>query len=265
MNFVLIDASYFIFYRYHALRVWWAKARKENDEKLIDSIEFVDKFKKTFISKIEEMNKKLNIKQSIKIIGKDCPQNQIWRNKLISNYKYNREITDVGEFFKLTFDNNLFKLGGIALELEYPSLEADDCIALTSKYLHEKFPSANIFIITSDHDYLQLNKERIHLLDLKYNYLNQSKTSFNDPKKDLFVKIVSGDKSDNIPSIIPNCGIKTAVKYYENPLLFKKLLSENKSAKDQFEINRQIIDFEYIPLDIKIKFIKLLEIIKGEA
>ena len=37
-----------------------------------------------------------------------------------------------------------------------------------------------------------------------------------NPDKDLFVKIVIGDKSDNINGIFKRCGTKTACKYYED-------------------------------------------------
>ena len=35
MDFVLIDGSYFIFYRYHALRIWWGLAKKEEETRLV--------------------------------------------------------------------------------------------------------------------------------------------------------------------------------------------------------------------------------------
>ena len=29
MKYVLVDGSYFIFYRFHALKVWWQNAKKD--------------------------------------------------------------------------------------------------------------------------------------------------------------------------------------------------------------------------------------------
>ena len=62
-NYILIDASYFIFYRVFALHVWWKNARPH--EELVnpyDNEEFVEKFKSTFKSKIDEIKKKIKNK-----------------------------------------------------------------------------------------------------------------------------------------------------------------------------------------------------------
>ena len=79
MNFILIDGSYFIFYRYHALRIWWglAKTEEETDD-YCNNPRFVDKFRETFASKMEELNSKLKLDKSIIFVGKDCPRSEIW-------------------------------------------------------------------------------------------------------------------------------------------------------------------------------------------
>ena len=63
----------------------------------------------------------------------------------------------------------------------------------------------------------------------------------------MFCKIITGDKSDNIPSVFPKCGIKTAEKYYNDKELFEKKLETTPNAKELYERNRMIIDFNYIP------------------
>ena len=68
------------------------------------------------------------------------------------------------------------------------------------------------YIITSDMDYLQLLNERTHIYNLKYKQLVESKNAFESAEKNLFYKIVTGDK-DNIPGIFKN-GIKTAEKLF---------------------------------------------------
>ena len=62
-NFILLDTSYFIFYRYYALIGWWKFAQP--DIQIGNPIEneiFVEKFKKTFIDKLKEIPKRLKIK-----------------------------------------------------------------------------------------------------------------------------------------------------------------------------------------------------------
>ncbi len=249
MNFILIDGSYYIFYRYYALRVWWNKARGlDEPEEPSESERFIDKFKTTFISNIKEIDKKLGLASSVKLVGKDCPQQNIWRNNHIIDYKGNRpNINNVAPFFKIAYKEKLFEKAGIQTILEYPQLEADDCIALTTKFINKKYPNINIYIIANDMDYLQLVKQNIKIFNLKFKDITESKRCFKNPEKDLFCKIVAGDKSDNIPAIFPKCGIKTAEKYFNDQELFKKKLSDNSEAQKLFEKNRNIIAFDCIP------------------
>ena len=51
-NIILIDLSYFIFYRYYALVQWWKLAKPDNElGNPIENLEFVEKFKKHFTKK----------------------------------------------------------------------------------------------------------------------------------------------------------------------------------------------------------------------
>ena len=51
INYILIDGSYFIFYRYYALLAWWKLAKQDETIEIpIDNEEFVEKFKKTSLS-----------------------------------------------------------------------------------------------------------------------------------------------------------------------------------------------------------------------
>lgn len=252
-NFILIDGSYFCFYRYYAIHNWFKLARKEVElDDPFQNDEFKEKFRKTFIDKMQEIPKRLKIEKPIIIVGKDCPRVDIWRNKVYDQYKATRIYDDTfmgGPFFKMANDpdDNLFVKGGAQAFLSHPNLEADDCIAITTKHIIEKYPDANVTIITSDTDYLQLIQPRVELYTLKFKKVNTEKNSTpGNPKKDLFCKILTGDKSDNIPSVFTKCGIKTAQKMYDNPEEFKKCL-EQKNATLLYERNRLLIDFENIP------------------
>ena len=253
MNFILIDGSYYIFYRYHALRVWLGLAKKEEETNdYCNNPRFVEKFRETFTNKMEELNNKLKLDKSIMFVGKDCPRKEIWRNKYIENYKSGRGDGDpnIKKLFEIAYSENLFVKSGAKFILAYPELEADDCLAITAKHIVETQPDANVWIITSDMDYLQLAGERIHLVDLKFKDLTESKNSFKDPQKDLFCKIVSGDKSDNIPSVLPRCGMKTAAKFYENSELFEDRMNITDGSRERYERNQLIIDFDRIPIEL---------------
>ena len=248
MNYVLIDGSYFIFHRFYALRRWWKFAKKEQEFNP-ESEEFVDKYKHTFNSKLLEINKKLKLKKTNTsiIVAKDCPRKDIWRNRLVDNYKDGRaSTTEIKPFFEMAYNELFTAEAGIDGTLHHPHLEADDCIALKTNQLRQDNDN-NIWIITNDKDYLQLKGDNVKIITPQYKEI----VSSNDPKMDLFCKVVLGDKSDNISPVFDRCGVKTAIKYYNNMDLFQeRLKKENK--EDKYKLNQQLISFEHIPSEYTI-------------
>jgi len=263
-NFVLIDASYFIFYRYYALLQWWTISKQEPTlDNPCENERFVDLYKSTFVKKLKEMSKKLKITNPIYIVGKDCPREKIWRNSFIDEYKGGRKKDNfVGFFFKLVYEENLFENAGINIILSNPELEADDCIALSCKYINTKFENSNIYIIANDMDYMQLCNEKTKLYNLKYKNVSSSINSNEDAKKYLFCKILMGDKSDNIPAIFQKCGQKTAIKCYEDCDYFEKKLGSSIDSVELYNRNKKIIDFCYIPKPLADELISDLDNVK---
>jgi 5'-3' exonuclease len=256
-TFIFVDGSYYCFYRYFALQQWWRNAYPE--EPLDDPYQnekFVDKFKKTFVENLQQIPKKLKIHKDpnkpVIIVGKDCKREHIWRNDLFKNYKANRANGAEdgfmgGPFFKMAYEEELFQKGGARAILKHPRLEADDCIALSVKYLVNKYSQCRIFIITSDRDYLQLNSHNVHLYTLTYKNLADGKTATGNAEDDLKIKILMGDVSDNIPSVFPKCGLKTAQKCIEDEEFFKKKMGDNKSYYEQYILNEKLVNFDMIP------------------
>ena len=260
-HYLILDASYYCFYRYHALKQWWGFARK--DEAIEEhEQEFLDKFREVFVKKLLELPKSLKLKNAKFIIGKDCPRKDIWRMKLFPEYKGSRAGDNdllIKKCFQMVFQENLFQQGGVNDTLYHPQLEADDVIALYTKHLRENDPTTFIHIVTSDTDYLQLLQDNVELYTLKNTLLRNSKTFEGNPEKYLFCKCLMGDKSDNIPCAFTKCGQKTAEKYWNNKELFQEKL-QNESIKQQYELNRQLIDFNYIPKQYLDEFILALNI-----
>lgn len=268
MNYILVDGSYFIFYRYYALHVWWKNAKQEELDNPYENKEFLEKFESTLISKINEIPKKLKVsdykKKNYKIIvGKDCSKKNIWRNALYGEYKANRigeegsktekEGQIVGQFFKHVYSNNLFKSCDVNNIIELDKLEADDCIALYSKQLLKNDRDCKIYIIASDCDYLQLINERLQLYDLKFKNIAENKKNFTDGKKNLFYKTVLGDKSDNIFPVFTKCGPKTVEKYYNDKDEFEKKLDE-KDYREKYKLNNTLVNFDMIPQELQTEF-----------
>jgi 5'-3' exonuclease len=103
-------------------------------------------------------------------------------------------------------------------------------------------------------DYLQLASDKVKIFNLKYKDITESKNCFKDAEKDLFCKIVAGDKSDCIPSVFKKCGIKTAEKYWNDKDKFNKKLEEDIDAMEQYHLNKIIIDFDNIPYNLVMEF-----------
>lgn len=247
-NYILIDGSYFIFYRFYASIQWWKRANPDNPVGIpIDNPAFVTKFKKVFVTKLDDIAKKLKIANPIYIVAKDCPRKHIWRNALTTNYKGTRKFEteptkDPSPFFRLVYNEQLF----LKTQVDHPFLEADDCIALIIKKL--KSVSTRFYIIANDHDYLQITDTNVLMYNLQFKQIMTT-----DPQKSLFLKCVLGDKSDNIKGIFPRCGKKTAEKYFDDPILFSEQCAEKKS-NDQYQLNNTLIDFANIPENYATEF-----------
>jgi 5'-3' exonuclease len=262
-NVMFIDGSYFCFHRYHSTLTWWKNAHPL--EPLADPFlnpTFVEKYRKTIVSTVKDLPKNVKLdkgKNPVIIIGKDCKREDIWRNKLYPQYKGTRDNTPengfMGKpFFKMTYSDNLFEEGGAKMILSHPHLEADDCIAISVKQILEQYPNIKITIITSDKDYLQLVEPRVQIFNLGYKNIVENKSKIGDAQTELFCKIVMGDSSDNITSVLKKCGPKTALKCYQDKEYFnKRMLDEN--AYDKFNLNQSIIDFNYIPKELVDEFL----------
>jgi 5'-3' exonuclease len=220
-TFVFVDGSYYCFYRYFALMNWWRNAYPEEPlEDPYQNKKFVGKFRKTFVENLQQISKKLKIHKTcnpILIVGKDCKRENIWRNELFPQYKATRTNDGFkgGPFFKMAYEEELFIQGGARSILKHPKLEADDCIAISVKHLLQTYPTCNIYIITSDKDYLQIAQERVHLFNLAFKDLTEQKSSTKNSKCDLFCKLVSISPCIiviNTRNVLPLCFFETFIE-----------------------------------------------------
>ena len=193
-HYILVDGSYFIFYRFHALTSWWRRAKIDQLEVLnnpAENAEFVEKFKAICAKKLNELDLntalaqdgKQNIKgnkksimmsyESVLIIAKDCPRENIWRTALYPEYKATRTSTpNIYPFFKLFYDEIIPKYQerltssrpreeiraplsptpvpeGTGSDekplnchiVSHPHFEADDCVAVGVKQIQKKIDS----------------------------------------------------------------------------------------------------------------------------
>lgn len=260
--FILIDMSYMIFYRYHALCRWWKLAKPDISlpDNIEDCEEFVEKFKYIFSKMKETIIKKLCLQKKVYkfICAKDCPRNSIWRNAIYSNYKCNRVKNDIhiiGKFFQMIYKPGLLESIGFEQLLEMNYLEGDDIIAIVKRFLREKYSlNVNIIIIANDYDYLQLIDEKTHLINLAFKIISYDIKIYKNAKENLLIKILTGDKSDSIPPVFNKLTKKRLKEYIENNDTLQNDLKKYDLV-EQFNLNSKLIDFTNIPDELVISFI----------
>jgi 5'-3' exonuclease len=239
---LLIDFSYYIIYRFFALQSWFKISETVFDEDL-----FLTKYKALFLSHLTKIIKKTNIKSHNVILVGDCTRSNIWRMDLFSQYKGNRdklqEKSPINKnIFPIIYDDIVPSLKEKGIQFVcIDKLEADDVIYHITKNI-----SNNITIITNDNDYLQMVKENISIVNLP-SLKSITNRGLGCAKSDLLNKILCGDPSDNIPSIV---GKKQATKLL-------KLTSEELDTyilendfQDKFDLNSTLIDMKNIPCEL---------------
>lgn len=260
---LLIDGSNFIFHRWFAIDVWLKMTQKARSD--FTEQEMLDRFAKSFETTLLELKKKFakTAPWTDVIFAKDCRRDAIWRMKLFSSYKEQR-VCDaendkgVPAAFAYTFAVIL-----PALQQKYPGLrvigcpaaEADDVIAIVHSCVRTGqragTPATNpITIVSTDLDYVQICDRYTALVnankkDMLAKFDTETRTHY------LEVKVIKGDKSDNIPPIAKKIGDKTAIKYAKDKSLLEARFAQDEGVRLNYERNRTLIDFKCIPNNIR--------------
>lgn len=185
-----------------------------------------------------------------------------WRKKIFPDYKAQRKDAkekddiDWDEFydqFNVFVDYCRKYFPFYVLQSKY--MEADDIAAVLAKtYQNEKK-----IIVTSDGDYIQLLRyKNVRIFDPIKNTFKKE----DDPVRALKVKCLMGDRSDNIPSIKPRVGIKTAEKLADDPELLKEIFDHPELGdeyKENYRRNIRLIDLNRIPDKLTERAIKMYE------
>jgi 5'-3' exonuclease len=261
-NIILVDTSYTTFHRFFATLRWFSFANKEiykehKDDKDFDWSKepiFIEKYTKMYLESIINLLTKSVYKNSILIFCQDAPSETLWRHEIAECYKGNRiDLSEKHNFkptFKYTYDiliPKLIKENKNIHTLKVPKMEADDLIALATRYIRYKRPDNDLYIVSGDNDFLQLGYNKLYIADYKKTDLIH--LTREEAREALRKKIVSGDCSDNIPSIFINQKINNKIKNLvkENNEEMFKFLNLNSMARKQYEHNKKMISFKYIP------------------
>lgn len=258
-SILLIDLSYVIFYRYYSTYNWIKKymAIDIPSSTIMENSIFVEKYTKLFEKCICDIIKTYKINYENVFLVKDCIRETIWRNEHYNEYKITRDIKPDSfnrDIFKYTYNTIISKLiekYNINI-ICHDCLEADDIIAIIKNEYRLNNIYNDIIIITNDNDYIQLLDDNTIIKNLQG---KEIKDRINIPiELYLKIKIISGDKSDNIPCIMKKIGIKTAEKLAKCEDHFNKFCEKNPIALEQYKLNKLLIDFNEIPVDIKNSF-----------
>ena len=171
---LFIDMSYYIFYRFFALCSWWKRAFPEEPldiENILDNNIFIDKYHKLFIENIKKITKKYRIQNANIIFAKDCRRYNIWRNKYYEDYKKSRDDKNKRfnkDIFIYTYEKIVPDLKKLDISVAInENAEADDIIAILKTTIRNRDYKRPIYIITNDHDYLQLFDDNTFIYNLK--------------------------------------------------------------------------------------------------
>ena len=126
--------------------------------------------------------------------------------------------------------------------LKMEEIEADDIVGVLSENIQN-----DCVAVTTDKDYVQLLKNQRFRL---FNPITGQETKSLNPKMDLEVKIICGDKSDNIAGIMRGVGPKRAERLLTEGTL-EKFLDDNPASKELYVLNKRLIDMDNIPQNIR--------------
>jgi hypothetical protein len=184
------------------------------------------------------------------IIALDYKYN--WRQKIYPEYKKTAQRAKTKILIdkdRLDIESNQFvgmlraAIGNIFL-LSVDNCEADDIIAVIAK---EHQADSQVSIISNDHDFCQLSEFK----SIKHFDTSLKKIEVLNPKQHIGIKIIVGDKNDNISSIKEGIGPVKAEEIWINGI--DNYMSNNSGTKviDMYVRNRTLIDFNYIPKEIE--------------
>jgi len=228
-----------------------------NNLLIVDGLNLAFRYKhakiKNFTTKYLETVQSLASSYNAKNIVVLADGGSIYRESIYPDYKGNRkelrekqteqEAQDFIEFIEEF--NKTLKL----IELSYPTLqfnkvEADDIAAYIVKHFEDKFDK--IWLISSDKDWDLLISEKTS----RFSYVTRKEITLDNwnthypykPEDHISIKVISGDKGDNVPGV-DGIGIKRAVT----------LIEEYGTAYDIYDA---------IPIDSRYKHIQKLNLFK---
>lgn len=209
-----------------------------------------------------------------------CDNKKYWRKTCFPYYKANRKKAreESGLDWSLIFDT----INTIKEELrqffpyrvmEIEGAEADDIIATLAEWSFENdhkegtlVPEPNPFLIISgDHDFIQLQKYKnvSQYSPIHKKFIKSELT----PEKYVIEHIIKGDKGDGVPNVFTSddaivkgerqkpVSSKKIQEWLDNP----SSMPTDAAFRRNYDRNKQLVDFSYIPKELKEQVINTFE------
>lgn len=272
MQLVLIDTSYTSFYRFFATLRWFSMSNSE-EYKLhakdpsynwLENQLFIKKYEKMYLESIVKLIGKKNFKNSMIVFCLDASRETLWRNKLAPHYKANRQDLSLKNDFKPTFHHTYEKIipqliasYSNIFQLKVKKCEGDDIIASIVMHCLDR----EILICSGDKDFLQLGRDNVKFINYKIS--KPFIITKEEASQILHEKLLLGDKSDNIDSILPtDRKILSLIERKEllaNKDKFIKYIENHQDIADKYHHQQLMMDFNFIPTKYQNKIIKEFE------
>jgi 5'-3' exonuclease len=248
---LIVDASYYVFYRYFATNRWWSfqNEAKVSDVPPLENSTFIAAFERHITADFKRLRKRWGLTKIAPdniVFAADCPRSHIWRMEILPSYKGTRAMNDLFDPTAFTCFKDFLALPQADKHprvVAHPRLEADDVACLLFRQIRAQAPDQRVIFITGDHDYLQLKDANCEIIGL--------------PDKDLWVagqkkgthilerKILMGDPSDNIHSILSKKQLDEYFTIQDAEDRTAYLARLNKT--EAYERNRTLMDWACIP------------------
>ncbi len=196
----LVDGSSYIFRAYHAL----PPLTRKSDGLPVGA---VSGFCNMLLKLMEEMDAQTSPSHLAVIFD---ASGTTFRNEIFSDYKANRGETPEDLIPQFPLVREAVKAFGVP-SIELQDYEADDLIAAYADAASAQ--GAQVTIVSSDKDLMQLVNERVDMLDTMKDRQIGPEEVFEKfgvgPERVIDVQSLAGDSVDNIPGV-PGIGVKTA-------------------------------------------------------
>lgn len=164
---------------------------------------------KGFFFKLKSLKETFN--PDLIVFANDISRSRTFRRKLYPGYKAQRKSHDDDILTQMRAASHMISLLGYQF-INNELYEADDILGMVSRYVSER--DYDMIIASSDKDLYQLVTDNVYILSPRTNEIIDKEFMYNKyqltPDQWIELKILQGDRSDNIPGI-PGIGEKTAL------------------------------------------------------